>query len=181
MIFTVQFQFKTCDIYFISRILTGWAAPQEGQSPEEIPNNLQAAEYRYVPLPQCIAAHGNDEEGRPLVNENHICAIDVAENGNTACNVSIHWNFPLNCDFRSFIYWFFCDISPSIRVILVAQLLSLYQLVPLFKDLLHGTLAVDQTHHQVFSHESPVTLAGFGNKSETKTNNPNTICFIKMK
>jgi len=69
-----------------SLIVTGWATAEAGQSAEELPDNLQAAEFRHVPLSACIEAHGDDDEGIPLVNENNLCAVDVNENGNTACN-----------------------------------------------------------------------------------------------
>lgn len=75
--------------YLFDRIVTGWGTPEQGQSADELPDNLQAAEFRYVPLPACVSAHGNDEEGRPRINENNLCAVDVNENGNTACNVRI--------------------------------------------------------------------------------------------
>lgn len=163
----------------LCRVLTGWAAPEEGQSLDEIPANLQAAEYRYVPLPECTAAHGNDDEGRPRVTDNNICAIDVNENGNTACNVCIFLLF--TCIFVIDIEYLliaFAYIS-SIRVILVAQSSLLYHRESLFKDLSHGMLAVDQILYQAFSHDFRVTLTGFGNKFQPNKRNM-TCLFIKL-
>lgn len=74
-------------------ILSGWASPEEGQDPSEIPTALQAIELNSVDQAQCVAAHGNvdegEAEGQPRVTESQICAIDAEINGNSACSVSI--------------------------------------------------------------------------------------------
>lgn len=76
-------------VNFVLSILAGWGTAEEGQSPEEVPDNLQAAELFNVPRNVCAQAHGNTEDGLPRVTENQVCAIDAAEGGNNACNVSI--------------------------------------------------------------------------------------------